>query len=101
MSYKGKIQHLLVEYLLKNGQIELALPNGVVLEIGMTQENENGDFVVKDDYCWIIASHKDRSASIDPYNVGIKFSNNDLILEDKFVDQDGAEVTRLSIVWLV
>jgi hypothetical protein len=98
MSYKGKIQHLLVEYLLKNGQIELALPNGVVLEIGMTQENENGDFVVKDDYCWIIASHKDRSASIDPYNVGIKFSNNDLILEDKFVDQDGAEVTRLSIV---
>jgi len=98
MSYKGKIQHLLVEYLLKNGQLEWALPNGVILEIGMTQENENGDFIVKDDYCWIIASHKDRSASIDPYNVGIKFSNKDLILEDKFVDQDGAEVTRLSIV---
>lgn len=101
MSSKGKIQHLLVEYLLKYGQIELALPDGVVLEIGVTQEDETGGFVVKDDYCWIIATHKNRSASIDPYNLGIRFTggeNKNLVLEDKFIDHDGTEITRLDVV---
>jgi len=100
MSSKGKIQHLLVDYLLKHGQIELALPDGVVLEIGVTQENESGDFIVKDDYCWVIATHKDRSAALDPYNLGIRFSGEgkNLVLEDKFIDQNGIEITRLDVV---
>ena len=100
MSSKGKIQHLIVDYLLKYGQIELALPDGVVLEIGVTQEDETGGFIVKDDYCWVSATHKDRSASLDPYNLGIRFTGNNknLVLEDKFVDQDGLEVTRLDVV---
>lgn len=100
MSSKGKIQHLLVDYLFKNGQIELILPDGVILEIGVTQEDGSGDFVVKDDYCWVIATHKDRSAAIDPYNLGIRFSceGKNLVLEDKFIDQNGIEVTRLDVV---
>lgn len=101
MSSKGKIQHLLIDYLLKHGQIELLLPDGVVLEIGLTQEDESGGFIVKDDYCWIIATHKDRSAAIDPYNLGIRFSGpegKNLVLEDKFIDQDGTEVTRVDVV---
>ena len=100
MSSKGKIQHLLIDYLLKHGQIELLLPDGVVLEIGLTQEDESGGFVVKDDYCWVIATHKDRSAAIDPYNLGIRFSGDgkNLVLEDRFIDQDGTEVTRVDVV---
>lgn len=98
---RNKIQHLLVEYLLKYGQIQLALPDGVTLEIGVTQEDEKGGFVVKDDYCWVIATHKNRSASIDPYNLGIRFTGDtkNLVLEDKFFDQNGVEVTRLDVVW--
>lgn len=100
MSSKGKIQHLLVDYLLKHGQIELVLPDEVVLEIGLTQEDSSGDFIVKDDYCWIIATHKDRSAAIDSYNLGIRFSGagKNLVLEDKFIDQDGSEIIRLDVV---
>jgi hypothetical protein len=100
MSSKGKIQHLLVDYLLKHGQIELLLPDGVVLEIGVTQEDESGGFVVKDDYCWVIATHKDRSAALDPYNIGLRFSGEgkNFVLEDKFIDQNGVEVTRVDVV---
>ena len=100
MSSKGKIQYLLIDYLLKYGQIELLLPDGVVLEIGLTQEDESGGFVVKDDYCWVIATHKDRSAAIDPYNLGLRFSGDgkNLVLEDKFIDHDGIEVTRVDVV---
>ena len=100
MSSKGKIQHLLIDYLLKHGQIELLLPDGVVLEIGVTQEDETGGFVVKDDYCWVMATHKDRSAAIDPYNLGLKFSDDgkNFVLEDKFVDQHGVEVRRVDVV---
>jgi hypothetical protein len=100
MSSKGKIQHLIIDYLLKHGQIELLLPDGVVLEIGVTQEDQSGGFVVKDDYCWVIATHKDRSAAIDPYNLGLRFSGDgkNFVLEDKFVDHDGVEVTRVDVV---
>jgi hypothetical protein len=100
MSSKGKIQHLIIDYLLKYGQIEILLPDGVVLEIGVTQEDQSGGFVVKDDYCWVIATHKDRSAAIDPYNLGLRFSGDgkNFVLEDKFVDHDGVEVTRVDVV---
>lgn len=100
MSSKGKIQYLLIDYLLKHGQIEILLPDGVVLEIGVTQEDLSGGFVVQDDYCWVIATHKDRSAAIDPYNLGLRFSGDgkNFVLEDKFVDQDGVEVTRVDVV---
>lgn len=53
---KNKIQSLIVEHLLKHGQIELVLPDGVTLEIGLTQENQDGKLTIKDDYCWVIAS---------------------------------------------
>ena len=100
MSSKGKIQHLLVGYLLKYGQIELALPDGLILEIGVTQEDEKGGFIVREDYCWVIATHKNRSASLDAYNLGVRFSgaDNNFVLEDKFIDQYGIEVTRLDVV---
>jgi hypothetical protein len=100
MSSKGKIQHLLIDYLLKHGQIELLLPDGVVLEIGVTQEDATtGGFIVKDDYCWVIATHKDRSAALDPYNLGLRFSGDgkNQVAEDKFIDQDGTEVTRVDV----
>jgi hypothetical protein len=44
--FVSKIQHLLVSYLLKNGSIDLLLPDGIKLEIGIIQENSEGELVI-------------------------------------------------------
>lgn len=97
---KNKIQSLIVEHLLKHGQIEIVLPDGVMLEIGLTQENKNGDLTIHDDYCWVIASQGGRATSIDSYNMGLRFTDkeNILVFEDKFTDQNGEQVRRLDVV---
>jgi len=97
---KNKIQALLVEHLLKYGQIELLLPDGVKLEIGVTQENKEGKLVVKDDYCWVITSRENRATSLDAYNMGLRFSDEDniLVFEDKFIDNNGEQVRRFDVV---
>jgi len=97
---KNKIQKMLVEHLIKHGQIELLLPDGVKLEIGITQEGESGRLVRKEDYCWVIASREGRATSLDAYNMGLRFSDteNMLVLEDKFVDNNGESVRRVDVV---
>lgn len=97
---KNKIQQMLVDHLLKNGQIELILPDNVVLEIGVTQENLSGNLVKKDDYCWVIASHKDRQASIDSYNLGLRFADekNTILMDDRFTDDNGEHVRRVDVI---
>lgn len=97
---KNKIQSLLVTHLMKHGQIELLLPDGVILEIGITQEGKDGEIVKKDDYCWVITSRGGRSTSIDSYNLGLRFNDekNVLVLEDQFVDQNGEQVRRLDVI---
>ena len=97
---KNKIQSMLVEHLLKHGQIEILLPDGVTLEIGLTQENEDGELEVQDDYCWIIASHGDRVASIDSYNMGLRFEDkeNVLMFEEKLIDQNGEHIRRVNVI---
>jgi hypothetical protein len=97
---KNKIQAMLVEHLMKHGQIELLLPDGVKLEIGLTQENQRGRLIVKDNYCWVIASREDRATSLDAYNMGLRFSDdaNIIVFEDKFIDQNGEQVRRLDVV---
>lgn len=97
---KNKIQSLIVTHLLKHGQISLILPDGVKLEIGLTQEDDEGNLVVQEDYCWVIATHKDRSTCLDPYNMGLKFSDDEkiLVFDDKFTNKDGEPVRRLDVV---
>ncbi len=97
---KNKIQSLLITHLQKHGQIELLLPDGVVLEIGVTQEDKNGKLKIEEDYCWVIATHKDRSTAIDPFNMGLKFADHKdmLVFEDQFIDYNGEFVRRVDVV---
>ncbi|MEI7485888.1 MAG: hypothetical protein WCJ72_00535 [Chryseobacterium sp.] len=97
---KNKIQCLIVEHLLKHGQIELFLPDNVTLEIGITQESQSGKFIKKDNYCWVMASRDDRTACLDSFNLGLRFADekNALILDDSFINQDGEQVRRLDVV---
>ena len=95
----SKIQRLFVESLMKDGSIELVLPSGMVLEVGVTQENRMGDLEIVPDYCWVIASQKGRSISMDNYNLGIRYSGEkDMVCEYSVTSDDGTNINVLDIV---
>lgn len=99
MTTKKKIQQLFVEHLLREGSVELALPNGMVLEVGVTQENKNGDLEITPDYCWVVASQKNRSVSIDRYNLGLRYSGDkDIVCEHSTISADGTDIKILDVV---
>ena len=58
MSRKDKIQHLLISHLLEEGTIQLTLPDGMVVELGILKEDKYGDLVKTANYSWIIATQK-------------------------------------------
>ncbi len=97
---KQKIQSLLISHLTKHGHIDLRLPDGMVLEIGIDQEGSGGTLVKKDDYCWVIASQGNRATTIDSFNLGLRFEDDDrkLVFDDRFVDTQGVDVRRLDVV---
>lgn len=95
----GKVQQMFVDLLMRDGAVELALPNGVVLEVGITQENRYGELEKVSDYCWVVASHKHRSISIDKYNLGIRYTGDkNMICEYSMQSADGVNINILDLV---
>jgi hypothetical protein len=96
---KNKIQRLFVDYLLKEGALELTLPNGMVLEVGVTQENKYGDLEITPDYCWVVASQMNRSVSIDSYNLGIRYpEGKEMLCEHSIQSADGTSINVLDVI---
>lgn len=96
---KNKIQRLVVEYLLREGALELCLPNGMVLEVGVTQENRRGDQEITPDYCWIVASQRGRSVSIDNYNLGLRYpEGSEMVCQQSVLKDDGTSLNILEIL---
>lgn len=96
---RKKLQRLFVEYLLKEGTLELALPGGMVLEVGVTQENRYGDQEITPDYCCVTASQRNRSVSIDRYNVGIRYQGGDgMVCEQSVLNEDGTNVSIFDVL---
>ena len=96
---KNKIQRLVVEYLLKEGSLELSLPNGMVLEVGVTQEDRYGRKEIAQDYCWVVASQKNRSVSIDRYNLGLKYTGDrEMVCEQSVLNEDGTSLKILDVL---
>lgn len=96
---KNKIQRLLVEYLLKEGVLELALPSGMVLEVGVTQENRHGDQEITPDYCWVVASQRNRSVSIDRYNLGLRYQGDrEMVCQQSVLNEDGTSLNILDVL---
>jgi hypothetical protein len=95
----NRIQALLINHLTKYGTIQLALPDNMVLEIGITAETDHGVEKI-DDYCWVITKRDNKVACIDSYNLGIIFNDEDknIVLDDSFTDSDGMQVRQLSVV---
>ena len=78
MTSKDKIQHMLMTHLLKEGSIEIVLPQGMRLELGLTKETKHGRRIC-DDYCWLQASQDDKKVSLDVYNLGLEFSSDRMV----------------------
>jgi len=100
MSRKDKIQYLLVSHLLKEGHIQLTLPDGMVVELGTVMEDRYGQLTKTDNYCWIIASQKDREVSMDSYNLGLKYTddNGKVILENDLESVNGRPIRTLNVI---
>ena len=95
----SKIQQLFVEHLMKEGIVSLLLPNGMVLEVGVTQEDKNGDLKIIEDYCWVVASQKDRAVSIDDYSLGIRYSGDkEMICEHSLSSEEGSDIKMFDLI---
>ena len=95
-----KLQYLLISELLKNGSVELILPDGIVLEVGITQEDKMGDLKKVDNYCYVVASREGKSTILDSYNLGLQFGaeDNTIICEDEDLDDNGFLIRSLDVV---
>lgn len=91
MNSKDKIQHMLMTHLLKEGSIEIVLPQGMRLELGITRNTKHGERVC-DNYCWLTASQDDKKISLDAYNLGLEFSNDRLVFGGEEEDVQILEV---------
>ncbi len=98
MDKSKKIQSLLITHLLEKGHIELALPDGMTLEMGIVQDNGQGQLEKQSDYCWVIATQKGREVSMDSYNFGLRYEENigKIIVDDDTVNSEGKHMRILS-----
>jgi len=96
----NKLQYLLIKQLLKQGTVELILPDGITIEIGITQEDKYGELKKTDDYCYVVASRDGKSTLLDSYNLGLRYEDEKdiLIYEDAELDDDGVLVRSLDVV---
>lgn len=98
MTNEDKVQHMFITHLLKAGEVEIVLPNGFNLKVGITKENKRGIEKTKD-YCWVVASQNNRNVSIDNYNLGLSFLQEDdkMIHELETCDIDGQSVKVFNV----
>ena len=95
-----KLQYLLISELLDKGSVELILPDGVVLEIGIIQEDEFGEIKKTDDYCYVVATRQGKSTLLDSYNLGLQFEDDEdsIIFEDKMCDANGKQLRVVEVI---
>lgn len=95
-----KLQYLLIQQLLEKGSVELILPDGITLEIGVIQENEFGELKKTDNYCYVVATRQGKSTILDTYNLGVQYEpeNDTIVYEDELIENDGRVVRTLDVV---
>ncbi len=97
---QSKIQSLIIKHLQEHGTLDILLPDGIVLEVGITCLDKHGDFVKSDDYCYVVAQRDDRRTLLDSYNLGISFEDttNMFVFEEKVEDEWGRPFRRVDVV---
>jgi hypothetical protein len=94
-----KLQYLLIAQLLEMGSVQLLLPDGMTLEVGITQLGKKG-MQITDDYCYVVATKDTQQAMIDSYNLGLCYEkkSDTIVYEDEISDDDGRCISRMEIV---
>ena len=95
-----KLQYLIITQLLEEGSVQLILPDGVTLDIGILQEDRFGNLKKADDYCYVVASRDGRTAMIDSYNLGLQYEAKDdtIVFEEEVLDQNGRSIKMMDVV---
>lgn len=96
----SKLQYLLINQLLEKGSVNLILPDGVTLEIGILQEDRFGRQKAED-YCYVVASKEKRSVRMDSIrNLGLQYQGEEhtILYEDEILDEEGTLVRSLDVV---
>jgi hypothetical protein len=95
-----KLQYLLITELLEKGSVELQLPDGITLEIGILQENELGESVKADDYCYVVATRGSKSTVLDTYNLAMMFEEEKgtFVFEDELTDPEGRVIKTMEVI---
>lgn len=95
-----KLQYLLITELLDKGSVELRLPDGITLEIGILQENAFGEVSKADDYCYVVATRAGKTVLLDTYNLGLQYEpeKDTIVYEDEFLDDNGTVIKTLDVV---
>lgn len=96
----NKIQHLVITHLQKHGKIELLLPDGMTLNIGILQEDNKGRLVKSDDYCYVETSKGNTKALFDSKIISLEYEDNPttIIYQDTAIGRDGEKLCRLDVV---
>lgn len=82
MADRNRIQASLIKYILKFGSINLVLPDGVGVEIGITQETKHGE-IKSADYCWVVTSRDDRRTMLDRHSMSMLFDDERLLVDSQ------------------
>ncbi len=96
----NKIQFMLMTYLKKYGNVEILLPDGITLEIGIMQTDVKGKQVKSDHYCYVKTTKEKSSTLLDSYNLGLSFmdENTKFVYDDRDFDEDGTPIRRLAVI---
>lgn len=90
----------MITQLLEHGSVQLILPDGVTLDIGIMQEDKFGKLKKTDDYCYVVASRDGRKAMIDSYNIGLQFETEEdtIVFEEESLDPNGKSIKMMGVV---
>ena len=98
---KRNIQTLLIKHLMEEGEIELLLPDGIKLEIGVMQRNKKQELVnCIENYCYVTAERSDKKLLLDSYNVGLQFTDDQdtMLFDDVSIGNNGTSTRRLEVI---
>jgi hypothetical protein len=100
MNKQSKIQSLIIKHLMDHGTLDILLPDGIVLEIGITQTDKDGNQVKSDDYCYVVAERDNNKTILDSYNLGLSFIDKEdtIVFEDRGHDEKGLPVRRVDVI---
>lgn len=100
MSKQAKIQSLIVKHLLDFGTLDILLPDGIVLEIGIVQEDKNGKCRKMDDYCYVAAQREGRKTLLDSFNLGLSYPDSDdaIVFNEQVIDDHGSQIRRVDVI---